>query len=337
MLFETRNRISRSDVIGVGSYAFNQLPAPGFDVFFSENVLPSSIFRHMKFFFGFGTAGGANKTLGEICTMPLSKKNPNARYLGSIVLKTPDSTPVWGPPKPYRDAWKLSEIEKLIAFVDSMNELLTDENSKTTQFPKFKQHKVNGSESQKMISSMLCPKIDQTKCIKCGKCARECPYNAIKMKSSASSSDSTASSENASSKITIGDIESSYPIINPDECWMCSRCYHHCPSEAIQLPFFHSEQRSRLSSVLVEKDCSKFWQAEEKCMRINDNENESLFPSSNLLLTKEARIPKDIILTRSKPSPLRTLHRVFVGCRFIEIVIIILFLIVVALILRAFL
>ena len=52
-------------------------------------------------------------------------------------------------------------------------------------------------------------------CIKCGKCARNCPQNAIS-------------------------IHEGHPVISRSECMNCYRCIHHCPALALSL----SENRS---------------------------------------------------------------------------------------------
>ncbi len=68
-------------------------------------------------------------------------------------------------------------------------------------------------------------KIDKSKCIKCGKCAQACPYNAIAKKIRPCSK---ACGVNAISTDALGRAK-----IDPDKCVACGQCLVNCPFGAI--------------------------------------------------------------------------------------------------------
>ncbi|KAK2948971.1 hypothetical protein BLNAU_16077 [Blattamonas nauphoetae] len=229
LLVSARSAIYRSDVVGVGSYTTFDIPAPGFGDIFSEECLPKKFFVNLQYYFGFATQGAAKSSAAQIAATTVGEKNGSARFAGTLIVQAPDSTPVWGPPKPFIDPWSAASVKKIHDFADQLNSVVNQDGKTPKLVLKPKAYK--GSDPQKMMSKMLkTPKIDAEKCIKCGKCARECPYNAISLK---------------------GDIENGYPVVDGDLCWACGRCYHDCPQEAIWMRLCVSEKRSRVNTQLL--------------------------------------------------------------------------------------
>ena len=67
--------------------------------------------------------------------------------------------------------------------------------------------------------------IDQSKCIKCGKCAKACPYNAIIHMERPCAA--------ACGMDAIGSDEQGHAVINQDKCVSCGQCLVSCPFGAI--------------------------------------------------------------------------------------------------------
>ncbi|MBQ7783736.1 MAG: EFR1 family ferrodoxin [Oscillospiraceae bacterium] len=80
-----------------------------------------------------------------------------------------------------------------------------------TDIPKAKWYSLLNYPNKMMGKSSTFPiYLHKDKCIKCGKCQKNCPQNAI------SETDS-------------------YPVINKTKCINCYRCIHHCPVLALSL------------------------------------------------------------------------------------------------------
>lgn len=77
----------------------------------------------------------------------------------------------------------------------------------------FKQHPLFNNKYRKMegfgSSFVMIPELTQSKCIKCGTCANNCPVCAIQM--------------------------NPYPVIDREKCIMCYCCHELCPQGAYQL------------------------------------------------------------------------------------------------------
>ncbi|KAA6373842.1 MAG: 4Fe-4S cluster domain-containing protein, partial [Streblomastix strix] len=65
------------------------------------------------------------------------------------------------------------------------------------------------------------PKLDESKCVKCGTCVKVCPYDVIKFGSTG------------------------FPEWDINSCLGCCRCFNKCPHEAIDFPKVYGSLRSK--------------------------------------------------------------------------------------------
>lgn len=67
------------------------------------------------------------------------------------------------------------------------------------------------------------PRILETKCARCGRCAKVCPSNAIEF------------------------VRGNFPIFNLNKCCYCQLCHRTCPNSAIEESVLHSDEPSEES------------------------------------------------------------------------------------------
>ena len=81
----------------------------------------------------------------------------------------------------------------------------------------------------KFMGQMITFKIflHQDKCVKCGRCIKNCPHYAWER------------------------TKSGYPLFNSAKCENCYRCIHHCPANALSLSKYSTPQK--LLSFIIEK------------------------------------------------------------------------------------
>ncbi|KAK2957255.1 hypothetical protein BLNAU_7849 [Blattamonas nauphoetae] len=277
-LTAARDLISEADVVGLGAYATMLKPQPGYGDLFSETILPQSLFSKARYYFVYFTQGGKGGKMDRILATTLSKKCTSAQFTGALKLITPDSTPLWQPEKPFRDPWQETEVAKIHTFSDSLNTIFVGLTTTLPAVPAALEY--NGTKSHASFAKRIkAPVVDRTLCVKCGRCVRECPYNAIAI---------------------TGDIEDGFPIFNAQACWSCARCFHHCPQDALNYGMGKTQLRSRMKKPIVpglSADTDGSYQ-------------NAVAPES---------IPRDVQLTTSKPHPCRTCHRIFVGNRCCEV------------------
>jgi ferredoxin len=220
----TRAALSSSDVVALGCFADSLHPSHAVNQVLADSVLPRALFASMRFFFVFATAGRAvGRTINVIATL-LSDKNPEARYLGSLGIIAPENWPMLQPERPFRDAWRPSELARVDEFGERLARYFEGAPIPTPSFRKsYAFSRVTEKRFPRTLL-LLTPECDRTKCLKCGTCERKCPVNAIKVS---------------------GDIEDGFPVFDLAKCVGCGRCFNTCPAEAIELPKAHTKTRSR--------------------------------------------------------------------------------------------
>jgi Pyruvate/2-oxoacid:ferredoxin oxidoreductase delta subunit len=239
LLASTRTTIEASDVVAIGCFSNTNHPSYRVDQLFGESVLPASLFANMKYFFVFGTAG---QTMGRTLTVTstiLIEKNPSAAYLGELTILAPENWPPLLPERPYRDTWRPSELTHADEFGAQIAKYLNGDEP----IPKLTVEKgytwtvitKKGRFRKWFVPKPVC---DHSKCLRCGKCAKKCPYNAVTLSP---------------------DIEDGFPVFDLVKCEGCSRCFHKCPAEAIEMPNSKTKTRSRYpnaNTVLAGQKCA---------------------------------------------------------------------------------
>jgi Pyruvate/2-oxoacid:ferredoxin oxidoreductase delta subunit len=225
LLTSAHESILNSNVIALSCFVNGFHPPHRVNQVFDESIFPSRLFSRMEYFFVFATAGQLfGRTISVLATL-LNDKNPRSCYLGSLGILAPYNWPPMQPERPFRDAWRPSELARADDFGTQIAWYL----SGTQPIPNLKFSKAyswgfmtkKGFMRDRMIPYPVC---DQEKCVKCGTCAVKCPENAIKINS---------------------DIEDGFPVFDSSKCVGCGRCFNKCPSEAIEMPKCHTEVRSR--------------------------------------------------------------------------------------------
>jgi Pyruvate/2-oxoacid:ferredoxin oxidoreductase delta subunit len=224
LLAAARVTLSNSDVVALGCFSNTGHPSYAVNQVLSDSVLPRALFSKMKFFFVFATAGqGFARTLNVSATL-LSNKNPEARYLGSLGLLAPENWPPLQPERPYRDAWRPSELTRAEEFGATIASYFDGAPIPPVTFSKAYTWGIITQNKFPRTLIVPRPECDRAKCQKCGTCVRKCPANAIKLSD---------------------DIEDGFPVFDLVKCVGCGRCFNTCPAEAIEMPKAHTKTRSR--------------------------------------------------------------------------------------------
>jgi Pyruvate/2-oxoacid:ferredoxin oxidoreductase delta subunit len=225
LISEVRTSISNSDVVAIGAFSNTVHPSAKVNHVLEDAIFPPSLFTKMKYFFVFATAGQKfGRTLNVLATI-LIDKNPSAKYLGSLSVLAPENWPPLQPERPYRDAWRASELTHTDEFGAQIARFLDgSEPLPVISFPKT--YPLRFVTEKGLFRSWMSPKpvCTREKCQKCGKCVQKCPANAIRISS---------------------DIEEGFPVFDLKKCEGCGRCFNLCPAEAIELPNCRTKTRSR--------------------------------------------------------------------------------------------
>jgi ferredoxin len=225
LLASARAAIESSDVVAVSAFSNGFHPSHRVNEVLADSVLPATLFARMRFFFIFATAGQRfGRTLNVLATL-LYDKNPSAKYLGSLDILAPENWPPLQPERPFRDAWRPSELVRADEFGAQIARYLAG----TDPTPSIA---VSKAYSWRIVTELKParrwlvprPECDREKCQRCGTCERKCPYNAIKISA---------------------DIEDGFPVFDLTKCEGCGRCFNTCPAEAIEIPKAHTKTRSR--------------------------------------------------------------------------------------------
>lgn len=222
-ILELRTLIQEADVIGIGAFSNAYQPSFGLSSLFEEEVLPSSLFNNVKYFFVYSTCGRKIGKTTDVLGTVIRSKTKNAQFLGSLVVIAPGNYPLFQPKKPYQYPWDKQEISKIDLFGEELSKYLSGEKQPTNLSFNFTPFKFN--PLMKFAGKLTgYPKVDKTKCIKCGICEQKCPYNAVRL---------------------LPDIEDGFPTIDRSKCLACGRCFNLCSKEAMEIPRIHTELRTR--------------------------------------------------------------------------------------------
>jgi ferredoxin len=225
LLTQLRESLRTSDVVGLGAFSNFAHPSWRVNELFSDAALPSGLFKNMKFFFTFATAGQVVwRTLNVLSTL-LSDKNPSATFIGSFSALAPENGVPLMALKPYRDTWAVAELARVEEFSSKIAESLNDpQKAVPAKFSRAKSWEFFARRGRLSMRSVQSPVVDREKCQRCGTCERKCPYNAVRC---------------------TPDIEDGFPTFDRKKCEGCGRCFNVCPFDAMQIPETHSELRSR--------------------------------------------------------------------------------------------
>lgn len=229
---DLRRSIAVADVIGIGAFSFGMQTPPGLSEIFSEEYLPADLYKNMKYFFSFGTAGQMIGAVHNIIATLLSNKNKNAVYVGQLTVICPENYAPLQPPLGSRDMWGQKQLDKISPFVDSL--IHTFNGDTPIQAIPFKKAHFKIGVMQKQIA-YSCGEVlvDKKKCVKCGNCVRNCPYGALTIAS---------------------DIEDGFPHWNRDRCMYCHLCYNKCPKLAVDYRAAHTKNKARHPSPFLDLD-----------------------------------------------------------------------------------
>jgi ferredoxin len=225
LLTAAREAIAGSEVVALGCFSDAAHPSRKVNQVLADSVLPRALFKKMKCFFVFATAGGhIGRAINVLATLLLDK-NPEAQYLGSVWLRAPGNWPPLQPERPYRDSWLPSELARADAFGAQIARYLSGAEA-APRLAVQRAYAWSFATTNGFPRSLMNPKPEcvRAKCQRCGTCARKCPYNAIRLSD---------------------DIEDGFPVFDLKKCFGCGRCFNTCPAEAIEMPSCHSELRTR--------------------------------------------------------------------------------------------
>ncbi|KAA6373841.1 MAG: hypothetical protein EZS28_030631, partial [Streblomastix strix] len=111
--------------------------------------------------------------------MIVNRRAPNANYLGHLNLIAPDNFAAIQPPKPYLDAWDYdNEIIKIDPFANQLGQSLKNPELKGVEFKLITN--IDYTQQLSTLNVTGPPKLDESKCVKCGTCVKVCPYDVIK-------------------------------------------------------------------------------------------------------------------------------------------------------------
>jgi hypothetical protein len=123
-LEDFRKTLSSTDVFGVGSYVNSTHPAPGISAFFDDDVLHSSLFDKVRFFFTFSTHGSAPSLTTSVLAQLIQKKNRMSVFAGMIDIHAPENVAPLLPPVPHNDRWDLTEFARITSFANELGNYL---------------------------------------------------------------------------------------------------------------------------------------------------------------------------------------------------------------------
>lgn len=261
VLNDLKKAIQSAEVFGIGSVSWGSNPAPGF-VFLLEEILSPSLFENLKYFCVYSSYGALPPQISSVFANIMKKKNNNAKFLGDANVVCPQNGVGFLPFKPEYDGMSNKELKKLEINIKRMTNSI-----RTKQFPSVPSpvwfSRIPMRENARKANTR--PLLNKEKCIRCGLCARSCPYNVIAIKKG-SGMGKTGKAEGGGTNTDekkgrekekrtcndVGDIEDGYPVwmdvyekdwgkkdrVSADEsgaseCWRCGRCFNLCPREAI--------------------------------------------------------------------------------------------------------
>lgn len=228
--------ISESEILGVGTLIDCYVPPPGCVEILEKQWLPDEALSKIKYFVTFTSHGSLPRPVGHMLATILMRRKPTALYAGHINMRTPENWVGLLAIKPYVDIWDEKEIEHMHKRSEEVAEFITKAESSSTGVSSVPYDTVEVDKKMYYmpLQSLGNPTCDRSKCVKCGTCARNCPYGAITISK---------------------DIEDGFPVFNPSLCFACCLCFNKCPTEAVSFGNVKGENLRRYSSptVLIDK------------------------------------------------------------------------------------
>lgn len=195
--------LSGYDVVGLATYTeFSSIPRL-FEAFLDS--LPDQAGKRVF----------CVKTFGMVSAMTLPDLASGAKRAGFEVLsghslRAPES---WPPMIARRLGFASqpgpSAMRRFERFVDALPHSL---DARPSLRPSFVTRPIPRSPRTKARDDMGLKSVDAGLCTQCGRCARECPYRAIRLEP--------------------------LPVFDQESCYGCWRCYNRCPQHAIYTPRF---------------------------------------------------------------------------------------------------
>ncbi|KAH3767080.1 hypothetical protein Pelo_1044 [Pelomyxa schiedti] len=146
---------------------------------------------------------------GNVCSNMLSALHKkNGITVGYLELLAPGN--FYGlPAQGKRTVWGMDERKKIAPFAEKMHALFLSpkKHSKSGSLfsSAFSSLLLSDAQIKEMVGEVL---FSSSKCVRCGLCARQCPFGAISMNESG-------------------------PVWTKAKCESCSRCFNYCPKQAI--------------------------------------------------------------------------------------------------------
>ncbi|KAJ4456170.1 putative Kinesin-II 95 kDa subunit [Paratrimastix pyriformis] len=219
---QMHDSLAACDVIGLGSLVWAALPAPKMGDMIRK--CDTASFQGKPAFI-FSTDGGHAGDTRNVMAEWLAEKG--AIPVAQFGCYAPSNWSPGVPAKPNVDRWGTEDIEKAAHFGEELLALLARYQSGGRSalvpitFPRGKAAK-EAAQSRSMTNLAGQIAIDRTRCVGCRVCVSRCPYGALDIEDGAI-----------------------HPRWSSAKCMSCTLCVNLCPKEAISLPRFRTNDRSK--------------------------------------------------------------------------------------------